>query len=386
MNRGRFRQIDLNWCALVAIAVSSFASTCSAQMRSHAEQQLAHRLDARISLTWQGQQVASGLERLAGAQDITMWIDRRVDPTTPIDLTVSDQSLREALAIIGNSHAWAATPYHGVLYFGPQQTAAELATLSALARQELAGVSAERRSRWLKAEPWSVARLSQPRELLGELARSAGARVIDDQLVPHDLLPGRSLPAISVLDRVVLLLASFDLACDISADGGQLRVVPMERPVHVTRSYTISRARSPAVEAILNELPLAKVERTGPRITLSARLEDHERLQSAIRGESGEPVARPARQQPSATHGPQRFTLKIENQPVGRVIDQLAQQLQLEVAWDAELEKNPAAGRDARVSCEVREADLDGLLAAVLKPAGLAFDRDGRTVAIRRED
>src|SRR5688500_19939158 len=106
MNRGRFRQIDLNWCALVAIAVSSFASTCLAQTRSHAEQQLAHRLDAPVSLTWQGRQVASGLERLAEAQGITLWIDRRVDPTTPIDLTVSDQSLREALTTIGNSHAW----------------------------------------------------------------------------------------------------------------------------------------------------------------------------------------------------------------------------------------------------------------------------------------
>jgi hypothetical protein len=342
-------------------------------------------LEERVSLTWQGRQLASGLERLAEAQRVVIWIDRRVDPATSIDLTVSDQSLREALAKIGSSHGWAATPYNGVLYFGPQQTAAELATLSALARQAIAKVPAEQRSRWLKAEPWSAARLSQPRELLEELARSAGARVMNGELVPHDLWPGRSLPAMSVLDRIVLLLAGFDLACDISADGRQLRLAPVRRPVHITRSYTVARTRSSAVEAILNELPSAKVERKGQRVTLSARVEDHERLQSAVRGESGERVARPAQQQPSAKETAQRFTLKIENQAVGRVVDQLARQLQLQVQWDADLEKHPAAGRDARVSCDVREVDLDGLLAAVLKPAGLAFDRDGDAVTIRRE-
>jgi hypothetical protein len=80
----------------------------------------------------------------------------------------------------------------------------------------------------------------------------------------------------------------------------------------------------------------------------------------------------------------QRFTLKIDNQPAGRVLDQLARQLQLEVEWDAALEQSPALGREANVSCDVRDADLDELFAAVLTPAGLVFERDGKKVSIRR--
>jgi hypothetical protein len=79
----------------------------------------------------------------------------------------------------------------------------------------------------------------------------------------------------------------------------------------------------------------------------------------------------------------QRFTLRIENKPVGAVIDHLAKQLDLEVTWDPALQAGPKTRRDAFVSCEVREANIDGLLKAILSPAKLAFQRDGRRVAIR---
>jgi hypothetical protein len=161
--------------------------------------------------------------------------------------------------------------------------------------------------------------------------------VVDDHQVPHDLWPEHKLPPMSALDRAVLLLSGFDLTCQISADGSKLRVVPIKRPLKTSglAPPTASRAKPPR-----------------PRAATTKTL--------------------------------QRFTLKIENQPAGRVIDQLARQLQLEVTWDAALQQNPTLGREANVSCDVREADLDALLTAVLSPAGLAFERDGKRVSIRR--
>ncbi len=379
------RQYGLHWLASAGVILTaSIGTPCPAQNQSSASQRLAQRLDARVSLAWQGQQLAVGLERFAKSQRIAVWIDRRVDPATPIEIEVSEQPLRDALAALAAPREWVATPFQGVLYFGPKQTAEELPTLSALARQSIAKAPAEIRLRWLKPEPWSFDRLSEPRTLLNQLAKSVGAQVVDDHLIPHDLWPSRSLPPMSALDRVVLLLSGFDLTCQISSDGRKLRIVPIERPVQITRTYTVGRARRAEVDAAIAEMPRAKVERRGQGgLTLSASLESHERVQAVMRGQSARQASQPV-QPPAATEDSKRFTVKIENQPAGRIIDQLARQLQLEVEWDAALRQSPADGQEAIVSCDVRNADLDELLTAVLSPAGLGFERDGEKLKIRR--
>jgi hypothetical protein len=340
MNRGTIGHCRLHWLAtIIAIIAMGQAATCRAQSRSAATQQLEQRLAARVSVAWEGQQLVAALQRLADSQRLPLWIDRRVDPNAPIELTVNDRPLRDVLNSVAAPHGWAATPYHGVLYFGPKQTADELLTLSALARQSIAKAPPDMRSRWLKPQAWAIARLSEPRELLKQLARSAGATVVDDREVPHDLWPERNLPPMSALDRAVLLLSGFDLTCQISADSRKLRVVPIKRPLKLIGPAppTASRTRQP-------------------------------------------------RPRSAATRTVQRFTLKIENQPAGRVLDQLARQVQLEVEWDAALQQTPALGREANVSCDVHEADLDELLTAVLTPAGLAFEREEKKVSIRRSD
>ena len=338
MIRGTFRHRRLHWLAtIIATVAIGQATTSRAQSRSAATQQLEQRLVAPVSVAWEGQQLAAALQRLADAQRFSVWIDRRVDPSAPIVLTVADRPLGEVLSALATPRALAATPYHGVLFFGPKQTADELLTLSALARQSIAKAPSNVRSRWLKPKAWAIARLSEPRELLKQLARSAGATVVDEHHIPHDLWPARTLPPMSALDRAVLLLSGFDLTCRISADGSKLRVMPIKRPLQLISPAppTASRARPPQ-----------------PRSTAKTTV--------------------------------QRFTLKIDNQPAGRVIDQLARQLQLEVVWDTAIEQTPALGREANVSCDVREADLDQLLTAVLTPAGLAYEREGKKVGIRR--
>jgi hypothetical protein len=338
MIRGTFRHRRLHWLATIIATIAMGQATASrAQSRAAATQQLEQRLAAPVSVAWEGQQLGAALQRIADAQRFSVWIDRRVDPSAPIELTVADRPLGEVLDALAAPHEWAATPYHGLLYFGPKQTADELLTLIALARQSIAKARSSVRSRWLEPQSWTIARLSEPRELLKQLARSAGATVVDEHQVPHDLWPARTLPPMAALDRAVLLLSGFDLTCRISADGSKLRVVPIKRPLQLISPAppTASRPRLPQ-----------------PRSTAKTMV--------------------------------QRFTLKIDNQPAGRVLDQLARQLQLEVEWDAALEQSPALGREANVSCDVRDADLDELFAAVLTPAGLVFERDGKKVSIRR--
>jgi hypothetical protein len=348
----------------------------SAAAQALADPQLVHRLDRPVTLAWSGQRLGPALDRLAEAQKIAVWLDRRVDPSTAVELAATDERLGDVLARLAEAQQLGAVPFQAVVYVGPRQTSDELATLAARLRDSLAAAPPEVRARWLKTVRWSYPRLSEPRGLLRELLAPTGASVRGDELIPHDLWPARSLPPLSVADRTVLLLAGFDLAGELSPRGEALQVVAIKRPVEVTRGYSSRARRQAEFQQVLSALPSDRIQERGGRLEVAARWEDHQRLQAALRPRA--PGAPPARSQPSGG-GDRRFTLAIENQPVKRVVDQLAERLKLNVVWASA----PPPADEALVSCDVRDADLDGLLKAILGPANLAHSRDGSNITIR---
>jgi hypothetical protein len=355
-----------------------------------AESRVAQQFAQPVSITWQDVPLATALSRLEETQSLAIWLDRRIDPNVPITLTAVDRPLAEALAMLGEQAGAAAAPFAGVIYFGPPQTADELATLAALARQPLAKAPAAVRARWLKPQSWTFPRLSQPRELLKELVASVNAKVQNEQSVPHDLWPASELPAMAPVDRAVLLLASFDLTCRISRDGGALQVIPIARPVVVTQEYRVPNARKPAFDAALAEVPNAQRAGDGSRQTVAVRVEDHKRLRAALSGRSADAVAAAialrtaGAKSASSPLEDRRFTLTIENKPLAPVLNQLASQLGLQLQWDASIPEGDGV-RSTLVSCQVDKADLDQLLKALLEPAGLTAERRENRISIRRQ-
>lgn len=352
-----------------------------------AESKAPRQLAKPVSITWQEVPLSMALERLAQTQSLAIWQDRRVDPNMPITLTAVDQPLSDVFAALAQQSGATAVPFAGVIYVGPQQTADELATLAALARQPLAKAPAAARTKWLKPQALSFSRLSEPRKLLNELAATNDAKVQNEERVPHDLWPARKLPALAAIDRAVLLLAGFDLTCRLSPDGSRLDVTPIARPVAISQEYRVPQARSAAFNAAVAELSDATATGEGTRPTIAARIEDHERLRSVLSGRPTGAVAAAAamRSAGAKTAGSpledRRFTLTIENKPLAPVLDQLAAQLNLQLEWDAAISN---ADRHALASCQVAKTDLDGLLKALLEPAGLTFDRQESRVSIKR--
>ena len=377
----RVHWLPLIAAGAVAVALLAAQEKAIAQSRSSASVQLGQQLEQRVTVAWQGQELGHALQQLAETQRIDVWIDRRVNPSAAVELSVSDQPLREALSGVLTPLGYAASPYHGVLYVGPEQAARELLTLSALARRSFNQAPPSIRAKWLRAEPWSFPRFSEPRALLSELVKGTGAQLRGDEQIPHDLWPARTLPTMTVVDRAVLLLAGFDLTCEISANGRDCRVAAIERPVQISNAYTVTSARATAIDAILKEFTAANATRRGTRLTLAATVEEHERIREALQGRRAAAEA-PTKASPNTTRrDAQRFTLKITNQPVGAVVDQLARQLKLTIDWAA-----PAKARNSLISCEVREATLDEMLAAILSAAELTFTRTGDNVTIKGQE
>ncbi len=313
--------------AILMLASSGFAAQNST---------LQQKLHRKVSVTWQGQQLAVALERLAGAGEITLWLDRRVDRQQAVSMQCVDLPLVQALEKVAKQQSLGFTQLENLVYIGPQQSAEELDTLLAQARDRLAKLPATVRKRWLKKQPVTWPHLSEPRALAMMWLEEAGFQILGDEKIPHDLWSEQSLPPLALVDRVVLLLVGFDLTCEIADDGKSCKVVPIARPLKLLPQRRRPRRQTPQAQPA--KLPLA-----------------------------------PARQ---------LLTLRLENQPLGRVLDHFAKQLQLEVTWELEEKER---SRAQLVSCDVQKVGLDTLLQSLLSPAGLQHQRDGKQITIRAQ-
>ena len=308
-------------CALFCVFAFSvlIAPSCEAQ---------------QVSVTWQRQQLQNALSALARIQGKALWLDRRVDPAQLVSEKYKEVPVGEATTKLLQRFGLESLQIEGLLYVGPREPTRGLAALLLRMRASVESTSPRARQRWLKQAPTSWPRLTRPRKLLERLCSDAGIQIEGLERVPHDLWPAREGPSMSLADRVVLILAGFDLTCEISTDGQGCKIVPIRYP-----------------------LP-----------------DESAKFSSA-------PNKRKRRPQAGATR--QQFSLRLQNQPVGRVLDQLAAQLNLKLVWDEPSLQQHKRSRETLISCQVQNVDLDQLLEAILGPAGMTFSKKSKQVTIR---
>ena len=346
--------------------------------RGQAVEPLTAQLARPVTATWQGQELGVVLNRISASQNVVFWLDRRVDPQQQIEARFQSLPLREILDQLSSSHSLGWSELDGMVYLGPPDAARELATLAAIARKSLDRASANDRTRWLQKKSARWPRMSDPREILTAWLADADIELVNRNALPHDLWDARKLPAMPLVDRVVLLLVGFDKTCGISADAKSCRIVAIERPVLITREYLPGK-RMRALLAEFQQVPGVTFNRQGNQVAVTGRWEDHERISELLKGNStNSNLRRPTARQNTE----QVFSLHLENQPVGKVIDQLAAQLALEVIWSPALLKRDVDPRTALVSCDVSNGNLPTLLAGVLSPAGLKFELQEKRLAI----
>ncbi|WP_148074991.1 hypothetical protein [Bythopirellula goksoeyrii] len=341
------------------------------------------QLGMRISAIWKGQSLGVVLDRLAVARDITFWVDRRVDIQRPIDGHFRDVPLRDVLNSLTKDGSLGWSDLGNICYVGPQDAAHEIATLIELAKDSVQELPTRKKDTWLRESMIGWPRLSEPGLLLKLWLEEQGIELVHPELIEHDLWAAKKLPTLSLVDRVVLLLVGFDLTCQISPDGDKCNVVAIERPVTIAREYDAGRKSRSVVEQMSRKAPELLVQQTGNRLSVRGRWEDHKKLMGLLSGSSSGSSDRVPQK---SSQQRQLFSLRLKNQPLGKVITQIAHQLGLEVVWENDLLDRDTDPREQLVSCEVQEADLSILLDAIVHPLGIDYRlQDGRLTLIASE-
>jgi len=360
--------------SLAILANFVLSHVALAEVGKFVSSELVEKLNQPISATWEGQQLGSVLERISATQGIVIWLDRRVDPQQEVSLRLRSFPLLAALQDLARNHDLGVAGLEDIVYLGPISSSIELTTLHGQLLNSLSQTSDQTQRRWLTPAPLEWAHLSEPKELLRNWLSQSGIAVENEALIPHDLLPAREFPDTSLASRVTLLLAGFDLTCEISSDGRTCTVVTISRPLVVEQCYRIS---GESFADLVQEFPDARITEHSDGFTLTGTWQDHAVVRMIVERDQQE--ARAERVPPDST---QRFSLKLENQRVGRVVAHLAEQLDLTVEWSADLLRSRGDVGDELTSCEVIEVELEELLQCILKPVGLEFRLEGKRLMI----
>jgi len=363
----RIRQGFCNWLTrplalgfAAAVLSSAVGNLCGQEPAWKTGSALRKQLETPLSLTWGDREVRGALAGLSNSTGVAIFLDRRIDPSRRLTISAADEPLRTVLMRTAEQVEGGVSLVGSVVYVGPKLAAGKLATLAALKRQEVGKFPPDVRIRLAKSEAWSWDELSEPRRLLTELAERGGVRVANPELMPHDLWPTASWPAMHWTERMTLLLAGFDLTYE--ADGASsIRLVPVPEELVSEKTYTPRGDADQAAADLRRHVPAAKIVVEGRTLRVSAASEDHDRIHRLLQGESVTTT--------KVTPGQKRYTLTVENKPAGAVVKTIASQLGKKLKVDPAL----AEKLETEVSLKVQEVPLDELFAKTLGPLGLTF-------------
>ncbi len=323
-----------------------------------------------ITLTWDQAPLRDALMRLADAQSVAIFLDRRVDPETKVTIQLENVALDDAVRQIARQRKLGVGYVGSVIYIGPARAAARVATLAEMRREDGKQLAEKLRARMTKSESMQWERLSEPRWIVRKLCAEAGISLADVNAIPHDLWPAYHFPEMTLYERLTLVLANFGFTFRIDADTDALELVSIPRAVAVERVYAAKDLKSDT-DDFASKYPQAIMRVRGDQIFVVTTVEDH----WAIANELGAGQAAP---EPTPLTS-QRFTLTVKEQPMGWLCEQVGKRVGLNVDFG----EQPAAVLEQRVSFAVQKVTLQELFESIVQPAGLEVTIEQGTVRIR---
>jgi hypothetical protein len=351
------------------------------QLPRLSESALERNLAARLNIAWDGVPLRPALERLGYSQQLAIVLDRRIDPGQLVQLSMNDARVDEILRSIADTHDGYVSQVGPVIYIGPRDNVAQLATLVAVRQAQLADLPAELRIRWGKHSFASWPQLSEPRTLVAQWARERAISIDGIERIPHDLWPAQSLPELDLLERLIIALVGFDLNPEIDREG-RIRIEAMPSGLQLDERYLLPPGRRTWTD-LRSQLPSAKIEWLQGRreLRIVGTAEDHRAARRWLLGES--PATRtidPAR--PTRPTEPRlenkRFTLTVKQQPLRQVLAAIAHQTGYELVWD----QVPSQIQERRISVTVNQATIDELLASILHQQPVTYRRQSSELRI----
>ena len=212
------------------------------------------KLDRRnvraLSIWWKDAELRDRLTAFSETQDIAIMLDRRVDPSTIVNLGVENRTLEQVFRRISSTAKIGVCRIEDCYYFGPvDATIALPIAMDTLSRQ---AKKVARRSavRWTAKRPVRTGPVVETKALIQAIATKHGFVVNGLEELPHDLWYSVSLPPTSVIAQIQLMLAGFDKTFEIDPNAKSITIIDFPKIESVKRVFTVTKRPANTKELI----------------------------------------------------------------------------------------------------------------------------------------
>ncbi|HTN77310.1 MAG TPA: hypothetical protein VL096_18755 [Pirellulaceae bacterium] len=310
-------------------------------------------------ISWTQPPLRSALTSLREAKGVAIVLDRRVDPEQLVEFNSDNAPLDDALKQLATRLKLGVSIFDSTVYLGPERVTARLATVAAINQDRALQAPPDVKRKLASLPALTTEALSTPRELLEAWSNATNVSLVGLEQVPHDLWPAIRFPAQPAMSRACLILAGFDLTILLATDGASAKIVQLPEKAVLERDYPGGNTPEQRAAQIEKSFPQAKVTLAGKQLHISGSYEDHDLIARLLRGEK---ITRT-----EVRGGEQRYTLNVENQPVGAVAQALGNKLKMKVTFDPAIQDQ----LEQRVSFKVNDATFVELMEKMLGPLNL---------------
>lgn len=353
-------------------------------------------LEQKIGRAWgggDGDSIRQALLQITVSNHVSIVLDRRVDPTQSVSLTLQATPLRDVISALAKTADAGIVVVGNVVYVGPIESSKKLRTLIELRHEELSKLASSAAKKTEKS-PWKNpgASLSQrrtfawqdfdrPRDILKQVAEKLKIEIEGLDKLPHDLWAGSSLTQVTATEALSLLLVQFGATFEFVLDRAAIRIVPIPPRVLIERSYPLPANAQETAVAAGKKFPDAEFTVGGTRLVAQATVEQQAEIAAWLKP-GGQKAVKPAANKPDKLLSERRFTLKLENAAIGDVIKTF-------IASGVQIKYDPMQFADANVSLdkkinfEVKNASAEKIFRDHFEPHGIEVTINGEEVRLR---
>lgn len=337
-----------------------------------------------FSGSWSEEGLRNMLQPVSSNRQVSIVIDRRIDPSAEYQISLTNLSLLAALQKIADLSGGQLSLLDNLVYFGPPRSAGSLRTLIELRTQELkskdAAIADRRRTELQRRKTMAWSDLTTPREILSSLRSQFHLKIKNEELIRHDLWAGSTLPEVTATEVLSIVLIQFDFTFEWQDAGESIEILPMPDRVGISRKYRWSTNLADALEVIKIQFPQAEIEASKPETTVNGTIEVHEAITSLMKGES---KARTVKEEPLGPIKSRSFTFGVEQPvPISAIMKEL-EKSKIQFEYDPEEMKSAGVDLEQLVQFEVKNASASKFFSAIFEKAGIEFEFDQTTVKLK---
>ena len=192
---------------LIAILVT--AAICTAAP-AFPQPSSAASLDTPLHGSWTGVPLRGWLEQIAKLAGRPVILDRRLDPDLPVTKQCRGESIGAVLAEVATRVDADVVALQSTIRIAPRSVAAACGHAEAARDRDLAALPRRQRDLPQAARAWTWPDGARPADLIAAAAADANLAIVGLETIPHDHVAGRTLPPLTLAERLDLVLADVD--------------------------------------------------------------------------------------------------------------------------------------------------------------------------------